>query len=176
MSRKQGRSRLPQFQILLVDDLKSDAQIFETALEEAGSRVNVYWVETGSEALDFLQRRGRFEDVGPVKMVVLDLHLDQEDGLSVLREIKASPDLNRMPVVMLSSSTDQAEIDLAYSLGANAYFRKPLSLASYIDLVQALTKHWLDLALLPSPGKSLEEGSERSRSHESQHQLPGELG
>lgn len=175
MSRLRGRSRLPQFQILLVDDLKSDAQIFETALQESGSRAGVYWVGTGSEAMQFLHRRGRFEEVGPVKMVVLDLHLQEEDGLSVLREIKATPDLSRMPIIMLSSSTDQAEINLAYSLGANAFFRKPVSLASYIDLVQVLTKHWLDLAQLPSFGaSSLAEGAERSR-RVSRQEVPDKL-
>lgn len=143
---------MPEFQILLVDDLQSEAHIFESALEEAGGRARLYWVSSGEEALDFLLRRARFIDMDPVKIVVLDLHLDGEDGLAILREIKAHPDLNRTPVVMLSSSTDQSEIDLAYSLGANAFFRKPMSLASYVDLVQILTKHWLDLAQLPSPG------------------------
>ena len=56
-----------------------------------------------------------------------------------------------MPVVMLSSSNSQPEIDLAYSLGANASFKKPMTLSAYIDLIQVLTKYWLDLAQLPSP-------------------------
>lgn len=159
---------MPQFQILLVDDLKSDAQIFETSLQEAGARTAVYWVSQGFEALDFLHQRGRFQQVGQVKLVVLDLHLGEEDGLSVLRDIKASPDLSRIPVVMLSSSTDQAEIDLAYSLGANAFFRKPISLASYIDLVQVLTKHWLDLAQLPSPARSFDGRTSESQTDRQQ--------
>jgi CheY-like chemotaxis protein len=153
---------LPQFQILLVDDLQSEAQIFGTALEEASVRARVYWVATGSEAMDFLNQRGRFEDVGTVKIVILDLHLEEEDGFSILREMKASPQLSRKPVIMLSSSTNQSEIDLAYSLGANAFFRKPVSLASYIDLVQVLSKHWLDLAQLPSCGRAFAQSSEKT--------------
>jgi CheY-like chemotaxis protein len=141
---------LEQYQILLVDDSRSDAQIFEAALKEASPRARVYWVETGKEALEFLRQRGRFQGVGSVRVVILDLHLQSEDGLSILRDIKSDPHLNRKPVVLFTSEVSQDEIDLAYSLGANAYFRKPITLESYIEHVRVLAQHWLDVVQLPS--------------------------
>jgi chemotaxis family two-component system response regulator Rcp1 len=162
-------SQLGDFEILLVDDNQSDAQIFEAALQEASARARVYWVATGQEALDFLRRRTRFEDVGSVRIVVLDLHLAAEDGVEVLREIKTDPDLNRTPVIMLTSSMSQDEIDLAYSLGANAYFRKPITLQSYVEILRTLAQHWLDLAHLPSAARRPNEPASPESSNKLRH-------
>ena len=148
-----GQSFLQTFQILLVDDSQTDAHIFETALKQASARASVYWVASGEEALQFLRQQGRFEGLASVQIVVLDLHLDSEDGLDVLREIKSDPDLSRKPVIVLTSSTWQDDIDLAYSLGANAYFRKPITLESYVEQLRVLAHHWLDLAQLPSSAR-----------------------
>jgi CheY-like chemotaxis protein len=150
-----NRSRFP---ILLIEDSEPDAQIFETALKQASARAQIYWVATAAEGLEFLRRNGRFRDVGPAQLVVLDLHLGGENGFDALRQIKSDPELCRTPVVMLTSSTHQNDVDLAYSLGANAYFKKPMTLESYIEQVRVLVHHWLDLALLPSPVRS-ERGS-----------------
>ena len=138
------------FDILLVDDNQIEAQIFETAMREASTRARIYWVSTGKEALEFLRQQGRFEGVGSIHIVVLDRRLGGDDGMDVLREIKTDPDISRTPVIMLTSSKSQDDIDLAYSLGANAYFRKPVSLGSYIDQLRTLAQHWLDMAELPS--------------------------
>lgn len=140
-----------RFDILLVDDSAADAKIFETALEEASTRASVYWVSSGQEAIDFLSRQGRFADMGPVKMVVLDVNMPGIDGLETLRRIKSSTTINHVPVVLLSSAKAANTVDLAYSLGANAYFSKPLSLESYIAKIRILVEHWLDQAELPSP-------------------------
>jgi chemotaxis family two-component system response regulator Rcp1 len=164
---------LPQkFQILLVDDSPTDAQIFETALKQASARPQVYWVATGREALEFLRQQGRFEEVGAVDIVILDLHLNGEDGMEVLKEIKADPDLCWKPVIMLSSSISQNDIDLAYSLGVNAYFRKPMTLDSYVEQIRVLIQHWLDLAQLPS----LERRTHRQHLAENLDAVAGETG
>jgi chemotaxis family two-component system response regulator Rcp1 len=146
-----NRSRFP---ILLIEDSEPDAQIFETALKQASARAQVYWVATAKEGLEFLRREGRFRDVGPAQLVVLDLHLGGENGFDALRQIKSDPELCRTPVVMLTSSTNQDDVDLAYSLGTNAYFKKPMTLEAYIEQVRVIVHHWLDLALLPSPVRS----------------------
>ncbi len=139
------------FHVLLVDDSHSEAEIFESALKEASVRARLYWVGTGKEAIDFLHQRGRFENIGSVKIVVLDLQLAGENGLDVLREIKANPETNRTPVIMLTSVASQSEVDRAYSLGANAYFTKPMTLPSYVEMLQTIARHWLDMVKLPSP-------------------------
>ena len=141
---------------MLVDDNPADARIFETALRDASSRARTYWITTGEEATDFLERRGRFERVGPVKIVVLDLNLPGQGGLETLKRIKSDPNVSRTPVIVLSSTMSQDEIDLAYSLGANAFFQKPITLERYIELVRVLTQHWLDLARLPAVGHRLD--------------------
>lgn len=140
----------PQFDILLVDDSPSDAKIFQAALEEAATRATVYWVASGEEALDFLNRQGRFSAAKPVKLVVLDVNMPGVDGLETLRRIKSAVTTNHVPVVLFSSAKALNTVDLAYALGANAYFSKPLSLESYIVKIRTLVEHWLVQAELPS--------------------------
>jgi CheY-like chemotaxis protein len=151
-----GGNILPvqQFDILLVDDSAADAKIFQEALREASTRATAYWVGSGEEALDYLTQRGRFMDAVPVKMVVLDLNMPGIDGVETLRRIKSSTNMNHIPVVLLSSSRAPDTVDLAYALGANAYFSKPLSLEHYVEKIRVLVEHWLDFAELPSPVRS----------------------
>jgi chemotaxis family two-component system response regulator Rcp1 len=140
-----------QYDILLVDDSAADAKIFQEALLEASARARLYWVSSGQEALDFVNQKGRFVGVGPVKLMVLDLNMPGLDGIEILRRIKINPEVSRLPVILLSSSRAPEEVDLAYSLGANVFFSKPLSLENYIQKVRILVQHWLDFAELPTP-------------------------
>jgi CheY-like chemotaxis protein len=142
------------FDILLVDDSPADAKIFQEALREASTRASAYWVGSGEEAIDYLNQRGRFIDASPVKLVILDLNMPGIDGVETLRRIKGSTNVNHVPVVLLSSSRATDTVDLAYALGANAYFSKPLSLEHYIEKIRILVEHWLDFAELPSPVRS----------------------
>lgn len=139
------------FQILLVDDNPADAHIFEAALKDASTRVMLYWVASAKEAVDFLLQRGRFFDIGPTRIVVLDLNLPKVDGFGVLEEIKSNPATRQTPVIIFTSSTAREDVDRAYDLGANAYFSKPMTLDSYVNKLRILVQHWLDLAELPSP-------------------------
>jgi CheY-like chemotaxis protein len=147
------RQVLPNFEILLIDDSPADAKIFEEALREACSRAHAYWVASGEEALDFLTQQGRFSGVGSVKLVILDLNMPGIDGFNTLRRIRDNASISYIPIVVFSSAKAQEQVDLAYSLGANAYFSKPLSLERYIEKIRVLVQHWLDLAELPSPVK-----------------------
>lgn len=124
-------------------------------MREGSSRAKIYWVATGEEALDFLLQRKRFENIGPIRIVVLDAHLPGLDGFDVLRQIKSDPNLSRVPVILLSGATEHDEIDLAYSLGANACFKKPATLDSYVELLRIVVQHWLDLAQLPTAGRNV---------------------
>jgi CheY-like chemotaxis protein len=143
-----------RFDILLVDDSPADAKIFQESLLEVSARVRVYWVATGEEALEYLHQQGRFRGMGPIKMVLLDLNMPGLDGLETLRRIKGNPALSRIPVVVFSSSRAPQEVDRAYSLGANAFFSKPLSLENYVQKAGILVQHWLDYAELPTPIES----------------------
>ena len=137
-------------QILLVEDSRTDAELFQMALEKANSRVRAYWLASGGDALEFLEQKGRFTSFSSVRLVVLDLHLPDLTGFEVLRRIRASPSTGRLVTILFSSSINHDDIDLAYSLGANAYFVKPMSIELYVAKVAVITEHWLDLAELPS--------------------------
>ncbi len=145
------QNQLGRFDILLVDDSQADAKIFQESLQEVSAGVRVYWVSSGQEALEFLNQQGRFQGVAFPKMVILDLNMPGIDGIETLRQIKMNASISRVPVVLLSSSRAPEEVDLAYSLGANAFFSKPLSLESYIHKARILVQHWLDSAELPTP-------------------------
>ncbi len=137
-------------EILLVEDSRAEAEMFQKALELANTRVRAYWVATGSEALEFLEQKGRFSGLSPVRIVVLDLNLPDLTGFEVLKRIRANPSNNRYVTIVFSSSTNRRDIEAAYSLGANAYFAKPMSMELYVAKVKVLIEHWLDLVELPS--------------------------
>lgn len=136
-------------QILLVEDSASDAELFQVALKEGSPRTKAYWVGTGGEALDLLSRKGRFQGLPPVKIVILDLDLPDQSGFDVLRAIRATSATSLYPVVIFSSSEDRQSIQQAYALGANAYFLKPHSFDSYVGKISSIVRHWLDSAELP---------------------------
>ena len=139
-----------EFQILLVDDNEADASIFAAALLEASTRVRSYWVATGEEALDFVKRRGRFQNILPAKIIVLDLNLPGWSGFDVLKAVRADSQSGHIPVIVFSTSSQPKDVNLAYALGANAYMVKPMSLEMYITKVRMIVQYWLDCSLLPA--------------------------
>ena len=137
-------------QILLVDDNPSDSHLFQTALQEASSRVKVYWVATGEEALQYVEQTGRFQDAGEVDVIVLDISLPGMDGFEVLRRLRKSDAGRYKPVIVMSGSKAARDVNLAYSLGANSYIAKPMSFESYAEKVALLVRYWLDAVQLPA--------------------------
>ena len=138
-----------RFNILLVEDSPSDARLFEMSLREVAPRVSLYWVATGEEALDALQRTDRFRDIIGIDVVVMDLNLTITDGYSILKKIRGNEKLCAQPVIIMSSSADPDEVRRCYAAGANAYHTKPMSLDTFRELVRCLTRYWLDLTRLP---------------------------
>ena len=147
-----GGASLPvRFDILLVEDSPTDAEVFELALREVSPRVNLYWVASGAEALDFVQERGRFVGLGPVKLIVVDVQLPRMDGFEIITRLRQQLNVRRVPVIFFSTSKSKQDVNRAYSLGANAYFAKPLSLEQYMEKIRIIVQHWLDFAELPEP-------------------------
>jgi two-component system, chemotaxis family, response regulator Rcp1 len=150
-----GRMNLPvRFDILLVDDSPTDAEVFKLALKEVSPRVNLYWVASGQEALDFVQEQGRFAAIGPVKLIILDVQLPRIDGFEVLLRIRQGLNRRRLPIIFFSTSKSKQDVNRAYSLGANAYFTKPMSLEQYMEKTRIIVQHWLDFAELPESENS----------------------
>jgi CheY-like chemotaxis protein len=144
-------SELGDVQILLIDDRASDAKLFEHALEQAETRVKVYWVATAEEGLEYLKREGRFAGAGRVRLVVSDLSMPGVDGFEFLSQVRKNPALAAIPIVILSSSQAPRDVFRCYQLGANSYITKPMSLQTFVETIGTLVRYWLDIAELPDP-------------------------
>jgi two-component system response regulator len=139
--------------ILVVEDSDDDFEMMMDALTGNGGINNpVVRCEDGREALDYLLHRGEFEDaaLAPTPgIILLDLNLPGIDGRQVLTTIKSTPALRTIPVVVLTTSDDERDVQACYALGANTYVRKPVDLGTFIAAVRRLKEYWLELALLP---------------------------
>jgi CheY-like chemotaxis protein len=136
--------------ILQVEDNEADVRLTREALRESGNGVRLSVVGDGEQALAFLRREAGFEDSPRPHLVLLDLNLPRKDGLEVLREMRADPSLARIPVIMLSSSTETRDVDASYAAGASAFVAKPLELDEFIAGMGAIREFWLGVAQLPS--------------------------
>jgi CheY-like chemotaxis protein len=145
-------SGLGDFQILLIDDQPNDAKLFEHALEQAGTRVKMYWVATAEEGLDYLKQEGRFAGAGRVRLVVSDLSMPGMDGFQFLVQARKNPALAAIPIVILSGSRSPRDVMQCYRLGANSYITKPMSLETFVGAIGTLVRYWLDIVELPNPG------------------------
>jgi len=133
-------------EILLVEDNPAHAELVMRSFENQRVANKIFHVQDGEEALDYLFRRGKYQD--PAKsprpnLILLDLRLPKIDGLEVLREVKSTEGLKRIPVVILTTS--QAEIDAsrAYDYHANSYLVKPLDFELFTRLMEELGFYWL---------------------------------
>lgn len=128
--------------ILLVED--SDLTI--RALRKSGVANEVFWVRSGAEALDFLYARGNYRGRDPThlpQLVLLDLHLPQLDGLEVLKQLRSDPGRRLLPVVVLTSSTQDEHVVRSYELGVNSYVAKPVKFEDFAGVVEQLGMYWL---------------------------------
>ena len=139
--------------ILLVEDSVQDAEIALKALADYHLANEVLHLRDGAEALDFLYRRGEFSDRrnGQPAVVLLDLKMPRVDGLEVLRQIKGEPGLSTIPVVVMTSSREDRDLQAAYRLGVNAYVVKPMKFKDFIDAVKQVGAFWAILNE-PPPG------------------------
>jgi CheY-like chemotaxis protein len=130
--------------ILLVEDNPNDVELTLNALEKHNLANSVEVAIDGEEALDFLYRRGRFagRSEGHPIVVLLDLKLPKVDGLEVLKTIKGDEQLKLIPVVVLSSSSEEKDLTDCYSLGVNAYVVKPVDFHVFIEAVKGLGLFW----------------------------------
>jgi len=141
--------------ILLAEDNSTDALMVRRAFTKAGVRGTLDVVEDGDRAVDYLSGRGPFADRArhplPV-LLLLDLKLPRRSGLEVLGWVRQQPGLKRLPVVVLTSSEENADINTAYDLGANSYLVKPVDCDALLNLVKGLGLYWLVLNEDPELG------------------------
>lgn len=138
--------------ILIVEDSPEDYEATERALRGAGLKNQLFRCEDGDEALDYLHRRGADADPESAPrpgLVLLDLNMPGTDGRDVLKEIKADSDLKTIPVVVMTTSEDERDIDACCDYGANSYTVKPVDLGKFVEAVQRLRDDWFEIVILP---------------------------
>jgi CheY-like chemotaxis protein len=135
--------------ILMVEDNPGDVRLTRESLKENKMLVSLHVVEDGEEAIEFLERRGKYSDSPRIDLILLDLNLPKMDGREVLARIKADEDLKCIPVVVLTSSQAEEDIFKAYSLNANCYIIKPVEFEQLTKIVNIIEKFWLSIVTLP---------------------------
>jgi CheY-like chemotaxis protein len=142
--------------ILLVEDNPSDVELTRRALQKSHIANELIVAEDGQEVLDYLfdgaLLAGRSMDDLPA-LILLDLKLPKVDGLQVLRQIRANEHTSRLPVVILTTSSEEQDVTQSYDLGANSYIRKPVDFKQFVEAVQHLGLYWLVLNEPATPKK-----------------------
>jgi CheY-like chemotaxis protein len=136
--------------VLLVEDNEADVRLTREALRESGDDVRLSSVGDGEQALAYLRRQEGYAEAPRPDLVLLDLNLPRKNGLEVLAEMRADAALAAIPVIVLTSSAAQQDVQACYARGANAFVVKPLELDAFMDLIGAIRGFWLGVAQLPS--------------------------
>ncbi len=148
-------------EILLVEDNPGDVRLTRESLAEGRVRNNLHVVADGEAALAFLRRTGRFAAVPRPDLILLDLNLPRRDGREVLADIKADPDLRRIPVVILTTSQAEQDIVQSYDLHANCFVTKPVGLDQFLKVIRSIEAFWLEIVKLPPDGARTDEDAAR---------------
>jgi len=133
-------------EILLVEDNEDDAQFMRDALEEGTLATHITWINNGEDALNYLHQQGRHASPPVADLILLDLHLPKKNGHEVLGEIKRDALLRRIPIVILSSDTDEEVFRTAYDLHANCCVAKPTDQEEFKLAVKRIEAFWLRVA------------------------------
>lgn len=143
----------PTQTILIVDDSDDDYDATVRALQKGKNLRNpIHRCEDGQDALNYLFGRGRYasSEARPRPgIILLDLNMPGIDGRRVLAEIKNNQELKSIPVVVMTNSDDERDIEDCYEIGANTYIQKPLNWTGFFDAMQRLRQYWFEIAILP---------------------------
>jgi two-component system, chemotaxis family, response regulator Rcp1 len=146
--------RTEPIEVLLVEDSPGDVRLTREALKDAKMHISLHVAADGVEAMSYLQRQGPYIDAHRPDLILLDLNLPRKDGREVLREIKESPVLRSIPVVILTTSSSDADVLQSYELHANCYISKPVDLDGFLKVVQSIDNFWLTVVKLPPGSRS----------------------
>jgi CheY-like chemotaxis protein len=142
----------PTHAILLVEDNPADIKITQRALRESDLAVDLIVLRDGQEALDYLLRHGPYANDphwrGP-DLILLDLNLPRLSGQELLTRIRAEAELNTVPIIVLTTSHRQEDVEAVYAAGANTYIEKPQDFTRFVQVLQTIQRYWLEMALLP---------------------------
>jgi len=147
-----NKSAIP-ITILYADDDAEDRMLVKDAWDESHVANKMAFVEDGEELMDYLHRRGKYNELANSRLpglILLDLNMPRKDGREALKEIKADPVLRSIPIVVLTTSKAEEDIFRAYDLGVNSFIVKPVTFQSLVDLTVMLNRYWFEIVELPS--------------------------
>ena len=136
-------------EILLIEDNPADIRLTQEAFREARLQNTLHVVQDGVSAMAFIRQTAPFQQAPRPDLILLDLNLPKKDGREVLKEIKSDPHIRTIPVVVLTTSDDEADVLRSYDLHANAYLVKPIDILQFIKMIQSLEDFWLSVVKLP---------------------------
>ena len=142
--------------VLLADDDEDDRMMAAEALREAGVTNKLQFVTDGEDLMEYLYHRGRYAPPAHSPrpgLLLLDLNMPKKDGREALREMKASPAFRSIPVVVLTTSKTEEDIEQIYSLGANSFIAKPVSFEDLVQAMKVIGEYWFQIVRLPRPGR-----------------------
>lgn len=134
--------------ILLVEDNEGDIVLTLDAFEESKIRTNISVVKNGAEALDFLFKRGNYVEKNRPDLILLDINIPVYNGHEVLKKIKEDPKLKTIPVIILTTSANQKDINKAYENHSNSYVTKPIDMDDFLKVILKIEEFWLQLSKL----------------------------
>ncbi|MFL5336902.1 MAG: response regulator [Geminicoccaceae bacterium] len=141
--------------ILMADDDEDDRELTRDALPDPRLAKQMKFVVDGQDLIDYLRRQGpyaeRSDDAPRPGIILLDLNMPRKDGREALAEIKADESLREIPVVVLTTSSDEEDVTRTYALGANSFITKPVTHSGLIEVMRSLTNYWLEVVRLPDP-------------------------
>ena len=153
MTKSSGMEAEP-IEVLLVEDSPGDVRLTLEAFKDAKMHVSLHVASDGAEAMAYLNREGEHANAPRPDLILLDLNLPKKDGREVLQEIKESPTLKSIPVVILTTSASEADILRSYLLHANCYITKPVDLDGFLKVVHSIDNFWLSVVKLPREARS----------------------
>jgi two-component system, chemotaxis family, response regulator Rcp1 len=148
MTESIGTGAIP-IEVLLVEDSPGDVRLTREAFKDARVHINLHVASDGAEAMAFLGREGKHSNAPRPDLILLDLNLPKKDGREVLAELKESPALKCIPVVILTTSAAEADIQASYQSHANCYITKPVDLEGFLKVVKSIDNFWLSVVKLP---------------------------
>lgn len=144
-------------EILMVEDSPGDVWLIRETLLQGSVPKNINVVHNGEHALDYVRQRGAYAAAPRPDLILLDLNLPRRDGLEVLGELKADPELRAITVVVLTTSSSPVDVNAAYGANANCYVVKPVDYDKFTLAIRAIEEFWMAMATLPTllpPGRS----------------------
>lgn len=135
--------------VLMADDDEDDRLLMQDAFRRNKFERALHFVEDGEQLLDYLRRRGPWADAPRPDLILLDLNMPRKDGREALREIKADPELRSIPVVVMTTSRAEADVQGSYEAGANSFIAKPANFESLQEVTRYLRDYWFKLVELP---------------------------